>query len=206
VADEIRDRAKQDLNASLHYFGLMNQLLSEDATRAMRLAREFFERTQVESNSAEFHEFMFYERTFVRALFAWMEGIAFVIREIVLWASDRGEIELSGDEKWRLSEGEVGTSPKNRRKFNQPQENLALACRHFARLFNVEYEVDRSGKGWQALVRAIGVRDGITHPKSIDAFVFGSAQIADVQATFMWVAEVFGGMTRAVTPAAYGRG
>jgi hypothetical protein len=110
-------------------------------------------------------------RTFVRAVFALIEGGIYGLKQVALQLSkhDRGnftpaEISLLEDKSYDLDDkGRV----QERVKFIPISSNIKFAFAAVARAYPVNYTLKTDGKGWNALQAALKTRNRITHPKTV---------------------------------------
>lgn len=181
------DRAKQDLFASLVYLNAMVNLFGKDTAYAMEHLAIANDR--LITNECDYHEFMYYARTLIRAFFAQVDGVCYVLRRLVLWAHDRAEIQLSDEELYLLSEGDRGTSGSRMRKYNSVADNLVFSCAHFSKLFGDEYLLNKSTNEWAVFRRAIAARHAITHPKDVESFVLPARTLEDIRHSIIWFSE-----------------
>lgn len=179
---------KQDLGASIQYLLDMERMFDHDTRRLFELVRVHMDSVLADrQNSAKFEEFQLFARAFVRALFAHVEGVTYLKRQVVLWAYDRGEIALTQSELSSLSEGARGGTGKC--QFNTVKENFRLAFDYFPRLFGSSYQPDKNSQGWCFFCRSIKVRDAITHPKTTTEFKLSGDAVREAQIAAMWFNE-----------------
>ncbi len=171
---------KQDLGASIQYLLDMERMFDHDTRRLFELVRVHLDSFLADrQNSAKFEEFQLFARAFVRALFAHVEGVTYLLQQVVLWANDRGDIAVTESELSSLREG----------KRNTVKENFHLAFDHFPRLFVSSYRPDKNSQGWSFFCSSIKVRDAITHPKTTMEFKLSGDAVREAQIAATWFKE-----------------
>ena len=117
----------------------------------------------------------FSRRSYVRAIFAYIEGAIWVIKRSCVLATEETKTKsFSVAERALLSDatydvknnGEVTTQTK----FLRLPDNLRFAIRMSNRLFNAGIELRPGEKNWQSLIDALQVRHRITHSKDLGGF------------------------------------
>jgi len=142
-------------------------------------------RKMVEKNQKQF-----WRRTFVRSLFAGIEGINHRMKHISMLLANIHKIELTHaeiamlrEETYSLNEKGDATSSKSKLR---TKENLCFTLKTFARVCNSPYEVDRNSEEWGSFNEALRIRDRLTHPKSSDDLMISDTELKTVQKTFKW--------------------
>ena len=132
----------------------------------------------------------FWRRTFVRSLFAGIEGINHRIKHFSILLANIHEIDLThaeiavlSEETYSLNEKGVATSSKSKLR---TKENLCFTVRTLSRVCNSSYEVDRNSEEWVSFNEASRIRDRLTHPKSSDDLIISDTELTTVQNTFKW--------------------
>lgn len=118
------------------------------------------------------------QRALVRAHFALIEGLSYALRQVTL-ASLYGTKLLSEDEVVLLREERPSIDDQGRTKSN-PQflkfpDNLLFSIRCYVKNHGAKFEPDRSGSDWEAMRKAVKIRDRVTHPKTT-----ASLELSDV--------------------------
>ena len=131
-------------------------------------------------------------RMFIRVSFATIEALIFVMKQIALAAHpdpkcptiSEAERAFAMEQDFKLtSSGDV-----ERRAAKIPLEtNIRFAFRLLAKASNAPTVLDVSGTEWRSLLRAIKVRDRITHPKNISNLTISDEELSDVVIGFKWV-------------------
>ena len=160
--------ARRSIGNSIVFFGHWNKLLQRDVDRATKIMIE--RQDQVHAKQIEWEEFAFHVRHLVHAAFAQVEGLSYVLRQIALWARDRGEIVLTDDEAAELKEVDRRNDAIVRR--NSIVRNLELGYSMFSRALGLDppLRIDKGGVGWRNFSAALEIRNDITHPKNLYSF------------------------------------
>ncbi|OIO91461.1 MAG: hypothetical protein AUJ92_16535 [Armatimonadetes bacterium CG2_30_59_28] len=144
-------------------------------------------------------------RTYVRTLFAWVEGCTHIMRQYVVnratatdcifafcdLQSDADQLRWLKDE--RKPDGNiVHLAVKDAIR-------LSLKCYAKATGSGFEFTFDR-GNGWQALVKSIKARDRITHPKCHKAILVDDDELKDMEVWRQWLMEELGALAEKMRP------
>lgn len=185
------DAVKADLAAGLSYFADFLELSLLDFSRSAKLLNEH----SAKRGTGEFDEaeHQYWCRVMIRSTLAMIDGLCYLMRQLVVWACERGELSLSPAEKLFLREesgvfrkGRIETVEKNNRFF----ENLEVAFCYFPLLFGVEFRLNKSGRGWESFKKAVSTRDIITHPKSLSDLTLSSSDLSAVKERIRWFADI----------------
>ena len=180
---EILGGAKKSLQASVEYLLSMELQFDKDTRELYRLVREKTDNVLGDENdSKKFEEFQLYARAFTRAAYAHIEGVAYLMRMVVLWAHDRGELQLSETDQEKLSE---------KYRYNSFKDNFNLAFNYFTRLFGSAFRPNKKDPRYKSFLRGIDARDSTMHPKSPICFSMSGDAVRDVQMGLLWFSESF---------------
>ncbi|MCC6208645.1 MAG: hypothetical protein IT488_10905 [Gammaproteobacteria bacterium] len=183
INDEILAEAKRSLAGSLNYLLTMEQMFDRDTRRLYELIRPKVAAVLKDKRDmVAYDDLQLYGRAFIRAMFAHVEGVTYLLRQVVLWAHDRNELELSETELARLSETY---------KFNTFKDNFQLGFNHFAATLGSTYQPNKTDPRYQSFLRAIKVRNAITHPKFPAGFGISGDALRDAQLGLLWFHESF---------------
>lgn len=126
-------------------------------------------------------------RSYVRALFAFIEGWIFVTKQVFL--DDRyldeleiGELVMLKEERYQLQNGK----PKTKPNFVTVDENLRFVIFMVNKLGKDPLCIQNKDSGWQILGRAKEIRDRLTHPKTWSDFDLSNDEIDLCNKTFTW--------------------
>lgn len=131
----------------------------------------------------------FAHRTLYRTYFAFVEGLAFQLRNVTLASlqdSDLlnpGELALLREEKFYLDQKGV---PKAGRNFQSFLPNLLFSIRCYAKNHGASYEPNTGDAGWVAMRKAVDIRDRLTHPKSAAGLEVAESDAKQLVAAAAW--------------------
>lgn len=181
---EILDDAKSSLHASIEYLNGMVRYFDGDTRKFYGLATQAMAKVAKNGfkDGPEFAEWQIYERALIRALFAEIEGTTAAMRQVVLWAHDRGEFSLSEFEQANLSE---------KHRFNKLKDNFSFSFKYFTTLFNSPYTVNKQSTEWTTFLRSIKIRDGVIHPKTPMSFQVSGDAAMDIEKTVLWFNQIY---------------
>lgn len=139
-------------------------------------------------------------RGLVRAVFAFIEGCLYFQRQMLL--GSWGE-RLSEPTRLALSELQIevtGQGTVQTRLMRTGALNLIrLTIRSFAKAVPNAVEIKCEGAGFEALTRAIKVRDRLMHPKGIASLTVSDCEIHDAVDAFLWFDHIQSTMTSTST-------
>ena len=180
--------ARTGLGPTVDYLLRMERLFDSDTRAFLALTRGAVDSLLEErENASRFAQQQLLARSLIRASFAHIEGVAYLMREAVLWAHDRGEIPLLPSELSLLSEGVRG----GKRRFNSFQRNVELAFEYFPKAYGADFALDTVDPRWESFQHAIRVRDAITHPKVASEFGVSGDALRDAQLALYWFSDNF---------------
>lgn len=113
-------------------------------------------------------------RTLYRTYFAFVEGLAFQLRQVTLASlAETGvlttaELALLREERFQLDSKGL---PEPRENFQSFLPNLLFSIRCYVKNHGAEFVPDTGHAGWEAMQRAVRIRDRLTHPRSLDGLV-----------------------------------
>jgi len=156
----------------------MFELLAADA--------EYLRERVAQSDSAEAR------RSFVRSVFALIEGIVFAIKRCALAGNSVQVARLSAAERALLQEefydltddGDAKTRPA----FLHLAKNLRFAFKLFARCYEADHDLSPDEVGWAAFRRSARVRNRLMHPKNASDLEVTDAELADATRVMNWFA------------------
>jgi hypothetical protein len=165
---------------------LFNELVNEMSTELKTISSG---RNKEEYTPAE-------RRMYIRSVFALIEAIIFVMKQMALsfhpgpdcdTISDADRV-FAQEQVYKLTES--GDIQVHRNKITL-ESNIRFAFKLFARAGYISTDLDVSGAEWQALKRAIKLRDRITHPKAISDLTISNEEFNDVFTSFGWLTISF---------------
>jgi hypothetical protein len=136
----------------------MIQALSEDLLKSQKQMRR--------------HRTNFWRRAFVRSALSYVDGVCSTIKHKTLLAETHklpdeirvGQLAALLGETYLVTEG----GEVRAREFIIPaKHSIAFCLRSYAEALGADFKLDRSSSGWAALLKAVDVRNRITHPKHL---------------------------------------
>jgi hypothetical protein len=135
----------------------------------------------------------FARRTFVRSVFAFVEGVVFRLKQMALEASSELQVSLSIPEVAVLSEEtyELNDKGEPSAKSNYPQlpRNTKFAFKIVAYVFSINYKLKIDDSGWASFLEAIKIRNRLMHPKTIQETSISDEDLEIVGKALMWFIE-----------------
>lgn len=163
----------------------ITKLFAEDLTKMRRYLKPDSTRAQ------------FWRRMYVRTFFAEVEAIAYQLKQMALHIWGRNKVELAGagieltdadiaqlneDEYMPAHEGE----PAVRTKRLDFKENLKFAFSWFTMINRAQFTLQVQSPGWNSFLRALQIRDRLTHPKSVADLTITDAELAIIEKGVQW--------------------
>ena len=131
----------------------------------------------------------FANRNRVRAYFAYVEGLAYVLRQVTLVSLDglgvltETELDQLQDQKRKInSTGKVTIFPA----YMQMGDSLRFTLRCYPKGHGINDYEPALGAGWGSMAAAIKIRNRVTHPKSVADLTITPAEVACVDAARQW--------------------
>lgn len=128
----------------------------------------------------------FRRRTYIRTAFAYIEGVLFAMKRILLENADK----LSIEEVIKLQEYKLEGSDKNhltkKHIFTSIENNLKFTIRLYEKIRIINYKTDLSNYHWEEFCKAIGVRNKITHPKRGKNLIVTRNELNLVKESYNW--------------------
>jgi hypothetical protein len=147
--------------------------LKGDTDRCQARFEEAFEAWRAKTKDQAAHGLLHFEvRQLIRTFFAEVDGTVYSARQVILWAHERSEVDLSIPEIALLREESYRFDQKTktaqaRSAFNSTLDSFLLTFTILPRLFKAESSLDLSEYGWQAFRELLEIRNAVTHPKEI---------------------------------------
>jgi len=108
-------------------------------------------------------------RMFIRAEFAFLEGLLYQMRQVTLASLAETDL-LRPEEVTLLSEVRYSLDKKGqiteKEQFENFLPNMLFTLRMYAKNHGAEFEPNTGETGWEAMQRAVHIRNSVTHPKS----------------------------------------
>ena len=203
---DFEDMARLSLWMGFRYFSVMNDELRKDTDRCSKECQNLAAITGSGQIAPEtYAELGFWYRNLTRSFMSYVEGILYVMRRLIIFAHERGEIELSPGEAVLVRE--MGYTINARKKRveerdipNRLLENFVLTFRIFPRVFGSKFEVDYGHHGWEKFQDLVDMRNALTHPKSVDDTLLRSELPNTVRDALVWFYINIGNLFKSVDP------
>jgi hypothetical protein len=190
---ELEDFAKLSLAAGFQYFKTMEKALGADTRRYMDECLRLKAETDGASplSQEQYAELGFWYRGLARALLTYIEGILFVMRQLIIYAEQRGEIELSAGEATLVRELEYAVNVRRKKieeraRTNRFLENFVISFEFFPRVFGSSFRIDYGTHGWEKLQRLVKLRNDLTHPKNVQDTLLAPEMPNLIRDAAMW--------------------
>ena len=137
----------------------------------------------------------FRRRSYVRAVFALIEGMTFAMKQFTLAAHEQRDdstfspkelARLQGKQNYRDCKGIV----QKVRRSDGIADDLKFAFKTFAQARGSTYTLKTSGREWQLFKEAIKLRNRITHPKAGDDLTICDEEMKKIQKVAAWYRKV----------------
>lgn len=159
--------------------------LEQDEANAVAILGVFSSDVEQSAELGKHCDTQFTRRTYIRAVFALIEGNINVMSDVVLKAALRGEIILSEGDMESLKQ-ERQHNGKTRPSYHKLCDRLGEVCAAFARLNGSDFVLNKNSRGWTDFLEAIQVRNDIMHPKSTESFHVSDTRFGQVQRARSW--------------------
>lgn len=169
----LEDFARLSRYTGFQYFRVMTDALSADTRRFQSECIKIKQQLDGKPLTQEgYAELGFWYRGHARALLTFVEGLLYVMRQLISHAEERGEIQLDRGESHLIREKEYfiqSDKIQERPKFSQLTDTIRLTLRLFPQVFGSTYQVNYNDNGWAQFQRLVKMRNDLTHPKSAKA-------------------------------------
>jgi len=149
--------------------GLMSTL-GADTRRSLELFTPLVE-SFGKGDSVDFREVVFWLKASIRAFFAQVEGVSYALRQATLAAAERGLLSLTIKETAQLSGRKINKETGTLGgliKGGQAADRLKLALKYFPRVFGSSWQPDLGTRGFSEYRELQVIRNGITHPTTLE--------------------------------------
>lgn len=135
-----------------------------------------------------------WKRSAYRAMFAWIEGYDYGMKQVALRAYvagaavelSRSEISFLYEETYNIDKGKTRT--KN--VFIPLESNIRFTFSVFERIYNLKPMIDAGSKDWQDFRSAIKVRNRLTHPKAAEDLIVTENELMLLTAVLNWFSQL----------------
>jgi hypothetical protein len=130
-------------------------------------------------------------RAYVRSVFSMIDGVISTIKKELLLEYDIGNDETLSTRELHILESRIRVQGKygsvTERPFYAPlAEDVKVTFRFFAYFSLVEHYLDEESRGWKRFIKAIAIRNRITHPKTANALEISDEDLAIVDSARAW--------------------
>ncbi|EGH28977.1 hypothetical protein I4I80_19960 [Pseudomonas syringae pv. tomato] len=142
----------------------------------------------------------FWDRTYVRAVFAMFEGVTFATRQYILAQAAVGHYEITDQERALLSEQTFSLDSKGvihgKESFLQFMPGFRLTMTVFGRCLGMSGYADSAfgHNGFESFREGVRVRNQVTHPKSQAQMMLSHKDIETVKLAERWFDSLFEAM------------
>lgn len=132
----------------------------------------------------------FWRRTFIRSVFALIEGFTYRLKQVALEASKKFRVELSKSEMALLLEESYEVNEKGQAEskpdFIQLPRNIKFAFNMYSRAYGLNYKLKIDDNGWLSFKEALKVRNRLTHPKSTSDVLVSDQDMSYAENAAIW--------------------
>jgi hypothetical protein len=132
----------------------------------------------------------FNRRSYIRIVFALIEGEIHLRKQYALMLHDLGMLQLSEPEVALLREKQAGLNnkgePECRPLFLRLPQNLKFSFRMEAKAFKKQYGLQTQGEEWESFLTGIEIRNRITHPKRFEDFEISDEELLHIEKVLEW--------------------
>lgn len=136
-----------------------------------------------------------WRRMVVRTALSIVESVCFRMKLLAINVGILKGIEFSKREKAFLyEEKEIkrkDDSIEKRKFYPESKENLKFVFKIIARMFGTKFEIKEEDVGWRSYVKAIEIRNRITHPKNIEDLNVSIKDYDTAGEAFRWFSLLF---------------
>ena len=132
---------------------------------------------------------MFSIRAAIRAEISHIEAICYLLRRMVL-ALKKEELIKCFDDTDVLTLQDLKVDRNNRSKLvpylSTTKAGLDFSFSSFARIFTDSYTLQKGDQGWESFLKALSIRNDITHPKGRRGLIISPEEFEHVKKTDTW--------------------
>lgn len=132
----------------------------------------------------------FWRRAFVRALFAFIEGTLYRMKQIALASQFPPTVDFSLPEQALLAEESYDLDDNGNARAGSAKislsRNIKFSFRAFAKAYLAEFELKTNERGWDAFTKSIKIRDRLTHPKLATDLIASELEARLLLRAFTW--------------------
>ncbi len=146
-------------------------------------------------------------RSYVRSLFAFIEGYMYGFKQVSLKISGKTSgIKLKPEEIIALKEIEVVVESngelKERPKYTPAKNSLVLAFIAISKQHEADFTLNKGDNGWRCYCDSIKIRDRLMHPKSPQDLKISDSELQIVDTAHSWFSDQLRSLEGAIAIAA----
>ena len=127
-------------------------------------------------------------------IFAWLEGLIFMMKQVTLDFHKAGYGKLSEAEIAMLKEESYEIDRKgnavSQRKFLRFEDNFKFSFKAFSSVLDADFKLNLGNDSrWDSLLKSISKRNKITHPKKFEDLTLSDEDLGHVKEAFAWLTE-----------------
>jgi hypothetical protein len=132
-------------------------------------------------------------RVIIRSIFANIEALSYILRNLAVHNKHAKSVKpedmlIVSETSYDLdNSGSITHRPLKLRTTASIRYSFAL----FKRSYGTNFDLDVTGKSWQSYLRALKVRDRITHPKGVDDITISEDEFLDAAECWHWFSDAF---------------
>lgn len=165
----------------------------ELANLTTKLYEDFFEINKIGSQNHSQSDW--WKRSAYRSLFAWIEGHIYGMKQVVLRAHkagiggefSRAELEFLNEETHNINDG---GKVKSKYRFIPLQSNMRFTFSMFERVYELDSKIHSNDEDWQNFIKALQVRNRLTHPKNLEDLILGEEEILLLTKVVAWFSQI----------------
>lgn len=162
------------------------QLLHEDVATCIAMIQQ-----ESVTNTVD----LFSRRAYVRAVFAFIEGVTHRMKLLAFEEKDKPNVNFSAAELAFLLEEDFDLTDKGEVISMSARisltKNIRFAFKAIARAYSINYDLKVDDHGWDALRKAAKVRDKLMHPKTPEDLIISIDDIDLIIKGSTWFVKNF---------------
>ncbi|HEX8195848.1 MAG TPA: hypothetical protein VF571_06555 [Pyrinomonadaceae bacterium] len=176
-----------DINLKIDEFIRISSLLLEDTI----ICAGGFE---IDINNPDQRQF--WRRSFVRSLFAAIEGLTFQYKQLAKEIAKYNRVEFSSSEIALLNDESYVLNNKGEASVQEAKlktvENMLFSLFMLAKSCKREFAINK-GTEWDAFLKTRKIRDRITHPKKLEHVRITIKEVSTIRTAVIWIVNSVNG-------------
>jgi hypothetical protein len=132
-------------------------------------------------------------RVLIRSIFASIEALSYFLRNLAV--NNKHPKDIAPEDRLIVSERAYDLDGNGRIVHRPLKLRTTASIRYsfavFKRSYGTTFDLDVTGAPWQAYLRAVKVRDRITHPKRLEDITISEAELMDAAGSWHWFSDAF---------------